>query len=103
MFYLALVLKDIVHALDHCPFPEQDLVVDMHQGVFHVLFDLGHQVYAVHEELFEQIFSDIPPVGKNLPEYLSMETFVLKGLSVIYIALGDKEVYDLPAFIDHHM
>ena len=103
MFYLALIFQDVVHTFYHGPFSEQYLIVDVHQGVLHVLLDLGHQVNAIDEELLEEVLPYVAPVGEYLAEHFFMETPVLEGLSIIHVALCDKEIDDLSPFIYHYV
>jgi len=72
----------------------------MHQGVLHIFLYFGYQMYPVHEELLEQVLSDVAPIGEYLPEHLVVEGLVLERLSVVHIALCNEEVDDLPPFID---
>ena len=44
VFNLADVLELVVHAFDQRPLPEQQLVEERHQFVFHVALQLGNQL-----------------------------------------------------------
>jgi len=60
-------------------------------------------MYAVHEQLFEQVLSDVAPIGEYLSEHFVMEGLVLEGLAVVHIALCNEEIDDLPPFVDDDM
>ncbi len=44
-------------------FSEQNFIGYTHQGVPHVVLDLGDKLYAVKEKVLEQSLADIPLVG----------------------------------------
>jgi len=44
-------------------FSEQNLVGYTHQGILHIVFDLGDKLYAVKEKILEQCLPDISLVG----------------------------------------
>lgn len=62
VFYLTHILQFIVHCLNDRTFSEQQLIIQAHQGVLHVLLYLGHQMYIVHKEHLKEVLTDIPPV-----------------------------------------
>ena len=65
VFYLTHILQFIVHRLYHRTLSEQQLIIQAHQGVLHVLLYLGHQMYIVHKEHLKEVLTDIPPVCKE--------------------------------------
>ena len=52
MFYLTNVLQFVIDSLDDRPFPEEYFVMEIHQRVLHVPFQLCHQVYDIDVEPF---------------------------------------------------
>ena len=95
MFNLADVLQFIVNSLYDRPFPEEYFVMEIHQRVLHVPFQLCHQVYIIDEEHFEEVLADIPPVGEELPEESFFEHPVLQRFPVVHIGSRETERDDL--------
>ena len=86
MFYLADVLEFVVDSLDDRPFPEEYFVIEIHQRVLHVPFQLCHQVYVVNEEHLEEVLADIPPVGEEFPEESLGKRPVLQRFPVVDVS-----------------
>ena len=91
MLYLTNVLQLIINSLDQRSFPKHNLVMLKHQGILHTLFQTREEVDSVNEELFKEIFRDIPPVSEELPEDPFVEVYVFQGDSVVYIARSQKK------------
>ena len=103
MFYLTGVLQFIVDSLDDRPFPEEYLVIEIHQRVLHIPFQLCHQVYIIDEEHFEEVLADIPPVGEEFPEESLGELPVLQRFPVVDVSRGELPLDDLPLVVDDQM
>ena len=103
MFYLTGVLQFIVDSLYDRPFPEEYLVIEIHQRVLHIPFQLCHQVYIIDEEHFEEVLADIPPVGEEFPEESLGELPVLQRFPVIDVSRGELPLDDLPLVVDDQM
>ena len=103
MFYLTGVLQFIVDSLDDRPFPEEYLVIEIHQRVLHVLFQLCHQVYVINEEHFEEVLANIPPVGEELPEESLGELPVLQRFPVVDVSRCELPLDDFPLVVDDQM
>ena len=91
MFYLTNVLQLIINSLDQRSFPEHNLVMLKHQGILHTLLQTCNKVDSVNEELFKEVFRDIPPVSEELPEDPFVEVHVFQGGSVVYINPESEE------------
>ncbi len=63
MFNVADVLEFVIDCLYERPFPEQYLVMQVHERVLHVLLEFCHKVYAVNEMTFEKLLAYVSPVG----------------------------------------
>ena len=100
VFNLADVLEFVVDGLDECPFPEQDFVVQVHEGVLHVLLEFGDKVYVVNEKGLEQLPAYVPPVGEELPEQPVCEVLVLQGFTVVHVPGRECPLYDFPAVVN---
>lgn len=103
MFNLADVLQFIVNSLYDRPFPEEYFVMEIHQRVLHVPFQLCHQVYIIDEEHFEEVLADIPPVGEEFPEESLGELPVLQRFPVIDVSRRELPLDDLPLVVDDQM
>ncbi len=103
MFYLADVLEFVVDSLDDRPFPEEDFVIEIHQRVLHVPFQLCHQVYVVDEEHLEEVLADIPSVGEEFPEESLGKRPVLQRFPVVDVSRGELSLDDLPLVVDDQM
>ena len=90
--YLANVLQLIINSLDQRSFPKHNLVMLKHQGILHTLFQTREEVDSVNEELFEEVFRDIPPVSEELPEDPFVEVHVFQGSSVVNITRSKKKI-----------
>ena len=100
VLYLAYVLEFVINGLDDGSFPEQNLVIKVHQRVFHVPFELRDQVYVIDKEHLKEVLADVPPVCEELAEEFLGELSVLKGVSVIDIARSELPLYDLAPVVD---
>ena len=103
MFNLADVLQFIVNSLYDRPFPEEYFVMEIHQRVLHVPFQLCHQVYIIDEEHFEEVLADIASVGEEFPEESLGELPVLQRFPVIDVSRGELPLDDLPLVVDDQM
>ena len=103
MFNLADVLQFIVNSLYDRPFPEEYFVMEIHQRVLHVPFQLCHQVYIIDEEHFEEVLADIPPVGEEFPEESLSELLVLQRFPVVDVSRGELPLDDFPLVVDDQM
>ena len=100
VLYLADVLQLVVDGLDDRPFPEQYLVIEVHQRVLHVPLDLGYEVYVVDEEHLKEILADVPPVCEEFPEEPLGKPPVLQGFPVIGVSRRELPLDDLAFVID---
>ena len=92
MLYLTDILELIINSLDQRSFPEHNLVMLKHQGILHTLFQTREEVDSVNEELFKEVFRDIPPISEKLTEDPFVEVHVFQGCSVVYVARGEKKI-----------
>ena len=100
MLYLAYVLEFVINGLDDGAFPEQNLVIEVHQRVLHVSLELGDQVYVIDKEHLKEVLADVPPVCEELAEELLGEPPVLQRLPVIDIARSELPTDDLAPVVD---
>ena len=100
MLYLAYVLEFVINGLDDGAFPEQYLVIEVHQRVLHVPLELGDQVYVIDKEHLKEVLADVPPVCEELAEELLGEPPVLQRLPVIDIARSELPTDDLAPVVD---
>lgn len=49
----------VIDRFNQGPFLEQNFVGYAHQGIFHVVLDLGDKLYAVREKILEESLADI--------------------------------------------
>lgn len=103
MFYLADVLEFVVDCFDDRTFAQHDLVVHAHQAVFHVVTDIGDQVYVVYEQDIGQFFGQVAFIGKQFAENRFQEPLVPKRFAVVHIGLCDGKVYYFALIIDDNV
>ena len=103
MLNMTDVFELIVDRLNDRPLSEHNLVVKVHERVLHVLPDFGDQVYVIHEQAFEEILTDIPPVGKELSEEALRELLVFQRFPVIAVPGRELPLDDLALVIDDQM
>ena len=103
VFYLTYILQFIVHRLYHRTLSEQQLIIQAHQGVLHVLLYLGHQMYIVHKEHLKEVLTDIPPVCEEFSKQPLGEAFILQWLPVIYVSWRELPLDNLSLVIDDKM
>ncbi|SFA52724.1 hypothetical protein SAMN04488511_111111 [Pedobacter suwonensis] len=53
MFYLAYVFKLTINGFYHRPFTEHNFVGHGHQAIFHIVPDIGNQMYIADEQYFD--------------------------------------------------
>ncbi len=68
MFNLANVLELIIHRLNQRSFPQQNLVHQLEEALFHVWLGFGHELQAALIEFFKQLLAHVAPVPKELTE-----------------------------------
>ena len=98
--YLTDVLQLVIHSLDDSSLPEKDLVIQTHQRVLHVLPDLCHQVYVVHEQFLKKALANVASVCEQLTEELLCELLVLQRFPVVHVAWCEQPLYDLTSVVD---
>ena len=96
VFYLTHILQFIVHRLYHRTLSEQQLIIQAHQGVLHVLLYLGHQMYIVHKEHFKEVLTDIPPVCEEFSKQPLGKAFILQWIPVIYVSWRELPLDNSP-------
>lgn len=98
---MAHVLELVVDRLDESPFPEDDFVIQAHEGVLHVLLESRDKVYAVNEKALEKFLAYIAPVCEDLSEQVLLESVVFQRLSVVHVPRRERPLYYLSAVVDH--
>lgn len=98
--YLTDVVQLVIHSLDDSSLPEKDLVIQTHQRVLHVLPDLYHQVYVVHEQFLKKALANVASVCEQLSEELLCELLVLQRFPVVHVAWCEQPQYDLTSVVD---
>ena len=100
MLDVADVLQLVIDRLDKGPLPEQYLVVEVHQRVFHVLLDFGDEMNVVNEEHLEEVLADVSPVSEDFPEEFLREVPVLQRFSVIRVPWREHPLDDFALLVD---
>ena len=93
-------VKQIIDGFNDGSFPEYNFIVQVHQGVFHVLFDFCNQMDIIDEQFLKQILGNIAFICKEFPENFLLEFTVFQRFSVINIGLCDEAIDDFPLIID---
>ena len=60
-------------------------------------------MYVIHEKAFEEVLTDIAPVGKKLSEEAFRKLIVFQRLAVIAVPRRELPLYDLTLVIDDQM
>ena len=100
MLDVACVLEFFVHGFDNHPLPQYDLVIEVHQGILHVLLDLCDEMDVIHEKRLKKTLADIPPVGEELSKEFVRKLLVFKWIPVINISWRKHPLYDFCLVID---
>ena len=100
VLYLAYVLEFVINGLDDGAFPEQDLVIEVHQRVLHVPLEFRDQVYVIDKEHLKEVLANVSPVSEEFAEEFLGEPPVLKWFPVIDIARRELPLYDLAPVVD---
>ena len=103
MFYIAYILKLVVHGLNNRSFSEQNFVMWVHQRIFHVLLDFRNHMYVINEKLLEEVLADVPSVCEELSEELLREFAIFQRCPVIYVSRRKLPLYDFSHVIDYKM
>ena len=98
MFNLRNILQFVIDRFNQGPFSEQNLVGYTHQGILHIVLDLGDKLCAVKEKVLEQCLPDISLVGTLFPLYVFQEPALFQRLAVIHISGSEHEIQDF-AFV----
>lgn len=98
---LADVLQLIHHRFDQRSLPQQQLVPQQDQSVFHVLFDASDQLKAAAKQLLEQILADVSFVAHEFAEQFLGELW--HGFLIADIAGCEADVEQLTLVVDDQM
>ena len=60
-------------------------------------------MYVVHKEAFEEVLTDIAPIGEELPEEALRELLVFQWFPIVTIAWGELPLYDFALVVDDQM
>ncbi len=88
MFYLTYILKFIVYRLYDSSLSQKQFIIEIHQGILHILFDLCYQMQVINKQHIKKVLTDISSVCKEFPKELFCELLVFQGFSIIYITRG---------------
>ena len=96
------VLELINDGLDNGSLAQQELVIQEHQAVFHILAQLGDQVHIEQvPQLLHQGLGDIAPIAKQFaPQALGQERH---WLPVIHIAWGEVTGQQFALIVDNQV
>jgi len=103
MLNLSYVLELIVEGLDNAPFTQQNPIIHWSESAFHIVFQLGYQLYAVNEELAEKVPADISFVANQFAVDELHERFHFQRLAVIDISGCDHEIQNLALVVADQM
>ena len=103
MLNVADILQFVIDSLDECPLPEQYLVVEFHERVFHVLLDFSDEMDVIDEKHLEEILADVAPVGKEFSEESVRERPVFQWLPVVHVARREHPLDDFSPVVDDQM
>ena len=70
MLNMTNISQFTINSLNQSHFLEQNLVVNMHQVVFHVFACFGNQVYSINKKLFKKCFADISLISNEFSKDL---------------------------------
>ena len=101
MFDLRDILQLVVNGLNYCALAQHQLIEDRHQLVFHVLANLGHELYIIIEQKVKQRLRDIAFVSKKFTEQVFNHLWYRS--SVIDITRGELNGKQFTAVIDNEM
>ena len=102
MFDLRDILELIDDGFDDGPFAQQDLIIQQHEAVLHVLAQLGDQLKIVHlSELVHQRLRDVASIAKQLAP--QVPGHVRHRFSIVDIARPEMAGQQLTAIIDDQM
>lgn len=87
------ILEFVIDCFNERPFPQHDFVMQVHEGVSHVLLEFVHKVYVVNEKPFKKILAYVSPVGKNLSEEPLRKVLVLQWLTVVHVPGRERPLY----------
>lgn len=91
VFLLTDILQFIVYGFNWRPSLERDLILNVHQAVFHVVAKLGDEVYIVNEELLEEGLAAVPLVAEKLSEDFIVKGLMSERFSIIHVPLREHK------------
>ena len=103
MLNLTDVLQLVIDGLYDRPLPEEDFVVEVHQRVLHVPFDLRNQVYVVNKQHLKEVLADVSPVCKEFSEEPVGKFFVLQWIPVVDVSRGELPLDNLTFVVDYQV
>ncbi len=65
-----------------------------------IFAEFGDQVYVIYEQAFEEVLTNISPVGKKFPEEALRKLLVFQRLSVTAVPRRELPLYNLALVID---
>lgn len=103
MLDVADVLQLVIDCLDKGSLPKQYLVVEIHQGVLHVLLYLGDEMYVIDKEHLEKVLADVSPVGEDFSEEPLSEVPAFQRFPVIRVSRCEHPLDNLALLVDDKM
>ncbi len=101
MLYVVDVLELVVDGFHKCSFPEQNLVVQVHKRILHVLLDFRDKVYVIDKKILKQFLAYVSPVGEYLSEQSLSEVLVFQWFTVVRVSQRKGPLYYLVTFVDY--
>ena len=95
------ILELIVDCLDQRSFPQQNLIHDRHERVFHLFLEFGDQVHPVFQQQLDERLGHVAPVTKELPDHPFRHCG--HGGPIIDIAWRDAEGQECSPVVDDQM
>jgi hypothetical protein len=84
-------------------FSKQDLIIHIHQGVFHIITDFGNQMNTVNKQGFKKLLEKVSLIAEELSPDIFKHLPGHQGFSIIDIGQGDHKVQQLSFLIDNKM
>ncbi len=86
-----------------CSFAKEDFVINIHEGIFHIVSDFGDQMNATDKKGLKELFGEIAFISEEFAPDIFEHFTGQQWFAIINIAQGDHKVQQIPFFIDDEM
>jgi ribulose-5-phosphate 4-epimerase/fuculose-1-phosphate aldolase len=86
VFHLADVFQKVIHTLYYRPFPQQQLIIHVHQYILNIPAQTGNQLDTLTPQVFKQRLRNITTVSEELSPQVTAQPVDNIPIPIVNIA-----------------